>query len=162
MAIQPQINNLNYLMDPTFAKVNRLFVLSFERIKEDNVKKDHRDSFSYYYAPNVEIKDFNVLIDWKSFFELLVKNEEETYEKSIEMSRNNDCAAGNLVDSAYFKEHNRLIAVDLSKKTKVKDTQQINFIEKLERQAHGAIMIFIIEKSEETTLKFLQNSVNFW
>ena len=162
MAIQPQINNLNYLMDPTFAKVNRLFVLSFERIKEDNVKKDHRDSFSYYYAPNIEIKDFNVLIDWKSFFELLVKNEEETYEKIIEMSRNNDCAAGNLVDSAYFKEHNRLIAVDLSKKTKVKDTQQINFIEKLERQAHGAIMFFIIEKSEETTLKFLQNSVNFW
>ena len=92
---------------------------------------------------------------------MLVKNEEETYEKIIEMSRNNDCAAGNLVDSAYFKEHNRLIAVDLSKKTKVKDTQQINFIEKLERQAHGAIMFFIIEKSEETTLKFLQNSVNF-
>ena len=63
MTIQPQINNLNYLIDPTFTKVNRLFVLSFERIKEDNVKKDHRDSFSHYYAPNVEIKDFNVLIE---------------------------------------------------------------------------------------------------
>ena len=63
MTIQPQINNLNYLIDPTFTKVNRLFVLSFERIKEDNVKKDQRDSFSHYYAPNVEIKDFNVLID---------------------------------------------------------------------------------------------------
>ena len=162
MTIQPQINNLNYLIDPTFTKVNRLFVLSFERIKEDNVKKDQRDSFSHYYAPNVEIKDFNVLIDWKSFFELPVKNEEETYEKIIEMSRNNDCAAGNLVDSAYFKEHNRLIAVDLSKQTKVKGQQQINFIEKLERQAHGATMFFIIEKSEETTLKFLRNSVNFW
>ena len=72
MTIQPQINNLNYLIDPTFTKVNRLFVLSFERIKEDNVKKDQRDSFSHYYAPNVEIKDFNVLIDWKRFFELPV------------------------------------------------------------------------------------------
>ena len=42
--------------------------------------------FSYYYLPNVEIKDFNVLIDGKSFFDSPVKNEEEAYEKSIEMS----------------------------------------------------------------------------
>ena len=51
-------------------------------------EKDHRDSFSHYYVPNVEIKDFNVLIDGKSFFDLPVKNEEEAYEKIIEiMSR---------------------------------------------------------------------------
>ena len=37
--------------------------------------------FSHHYVPNVEIKDFNVLIDGKSFFDLKVKNEEETYEK---------------------------------------------------------------------------------
>ena len=29
MTIQPQNNNLNYLIDPTFTNVNRLFVLSF-------------------------------------------------------------------------------------------------------------------------------------
>ena len=45
MSIQNNNNNLNYLIDPTFTKVNRLFVLSFERIEENNVKKDHRDSF---------------------------------------------------------------------------------------------------------------------
>ena len=39
MTIQPQNNNLNYLIDPTFTNVNRLFVLSFERIEEDNIKK---------------------------------------------------------------------------------------------------------------------------
>ena len=60
MTVQSNNNNLNYLIDPTFTKVNRLFVLSFERIEENNVKKDHRDSFSHYYVPNVEIKDFNV------------------------------------------------------------------------------------------------------
>ena len=75
MTFQPQNNNLNYLIDPTFANVNRLFVLSFTR--------DNRDSFSDYYVPNVEIKDFNVLIDGKSFFDLPVKNEEEVYEKII-------------------------------------------------------------------------------
>ena len=78
MTIQNSNNNLNYLIDPTFTKVSRLFVLSFERIEENNAKKDHRDSFSHYCVPNVEIKDFNVLIDGKSFVNLPVKNEEET------------------------------------------------------------------------------------
>ena len=55
MSVQSNNSNLNYLIDPTFIKVNRLFVLSFERIEENNVKKDHRDSFSHYYLANAEI-----------------------------------------------------------------------------------------------------------
>ena len=48
MTIQNNNNsNLNYLIDPTFTNVSRLFVLSYERIEEDNVKKDYRDSFSH-------------------------------------------------------------------------------------------------------------------
>ena len=61
---------------------------------------------------------------------------------------------------AYFKENYRLIAIDLSKQTKLKDPQQISFIEKLENQNHGETMFFILKKSEETTFEFLQNSVN--
>ena len=76
------------------------------------------------------------------------------------MSRNNDYTTGNLLDFAYFKENYRLIAIDLSKQTKVKDLQQISFIGKLESQNNGAKIFFIIEKSEETTLEFLQNSVS--
>ena len=56
MTIQNNNNNLNYLIDPTFTNANRLFVQSFERIEENNVKKDHRDSFSNYYVPKVQIK----------------------------------------------------------------------------------------------------------
>ena len=69
MTIQPQNNNLNYLIDPTFTNVNRLFALSFAR---DNAG-DKRDSFSHYYVPNIEIKDFNVLIGRKNFLDLPVK-----------------------------------------------------------------------------------------
>ena len=58
----------------------------------------------------------------------------------------------------YFKENYKVIAIDLSKQTKLKDPQQINFIGKLENQDHGATMFFIIEKSEETTFNFSQNS----
>ena len=61
---------------------------------------------------------------------------------------------------AYFKENYRLIAIDLSKPTKLKDPQQISFIEKLENQNHGETMFFILKKSEETTFEFLQNSLN--
>ena len=58
-----------------------------------------------------------------------------------------------------FKKNYRLFAIDLSKKTKLKDPQQIHFIGKLENQDHGATMFFIIEKSEETALNFSQSSV---
>ena len=83
--------------------------MSFERIEENNVKKDRRDSFSHYYVSNVEIKDFNVMIDGKSFFDLPVKNKEEAYEKIMSMSRNSDYTTGNLLDFAYFKENYRLL-----------------------------------------------------
>ena len=79
MTHQTKANNLNYLIDPTFNKVNRLFVLSFEN-------EDDATSFSKYYTQKVEIKDFNVLIYGKSFFDVPVKNKEETHEKIIEMS----------------------------------------------------------------------------
>ena len=45
MTIQNNNNNLDYLIDPIFTNVNRLFVLSFERIEEKNIKKDYRDFF---------------------------------------------------------------------------------------------------------------------
>ena len=65
MTIQPQNKNLSYLIDPTFTNViYRLFVLPFAR----NAEGDNRDTFLDYYVPNVEIKDFNDLLDGESFF----------------------------------------------------------------------------------------------
>ena len=79
MTNQTKTNNLNYLVDPAFNKFNRSFVLSFEN-------KDDRTS----YSPKVEIKDFNVLIDGKSFFDVSMRNKEETYAANTEMNKNND------------------------------------------------------------------------
>ena len=64
MSNQTKNNNLNYLIDPTFTNVNRLFVLSFEN--EDDISK--------YYVPKVEIKDFYMLVAGKPFFAIPVKN----------------------------------------------------------------------------------------
>ena len=134
------------------------YLLSFRRIAgENDTTKDYRDSFSHYYVPNVRIKDFNVLIDGKSFFDLPVKNEEEAYKKIIEMSNNNDYTTGDLLDFGYFKKDYKLIAIYLSRQTKLKDPQQISFIGRL-LNTRGATIFFIIETSEETNFNFLQNS----
>ena len=77
----------------------QIIYFSFERIRENNKPKDHRGSFSNYYVPKVEIKDFNVLIDEKRFFDLPVK---EAYKKNNEMCRNNDYVSGNLLGFSCF------------------------------------------------------------
>ena len=107
MSNQTKNNNLNYLIDPTFINVNRLFVLTFEN-------ENGRTSFSKYYVPKFEIKDCNVLIDGKPYLEIPVKNKEEAYEAIIETSKNNDYTTGNLLDYEYFKDHYKLIAIDLN------------------------------------------------
>ena len=149
MSNQNKNNNLNYLTDITFSNVNRLFVLSFQNEDDRN------------YLPSVEIKDYNVLIDENAFFELPIKNIEVTYEKIIQITDHSGYyTRGNLSDYEYFKEHCKLIAIDLSKQIELENKdikQQINFIGNLERDDDGAIMFFIIEKSEETITEFLQN-----
>ena len=57
-----------------------------------------RTTFSRYYTLNVQTKDFNLLYDEKNFFDTLIENKEETFEKIIDVRRNNDYKAGNLLD----------------------------------------------------------------
>ena len=128
------------MIDPTFTNVNRLLVLIFEN-------QDDRTSYSKYYLRKVEIKDFNVLIDGKLFFEIPVKNKEQAYEAIIEMTQNNNYTTGNLLDYEYFKDHYKLISIDLSKQIELENPdlkQQINFTGRLEE--NNATMFFIIEK----------------
>ena len=61
-----QSSYLNHLINPSFQGVNRLFVLSFEN-------ENDRTSHSTYYLPKVEIKDYNVMIDGKNFFDQPIK-----------------------------------------------------------------------------------------
>ena len=114
MSNQTKNNSLNYLIDPTFTNVNRLFVLSFENEAD-------RTSFSKYYVPMVEIKVPNLLINGKPFFDIPVKNKEEAYEQIIEMIRKVDYTSGNLLDYEYFSKHYRLIAIDLTKQIELEN-----------------------------------------
>ena len=60
MSKQTKNNNLNYLIDPTFSKVNRTFVLSFEN-------EDDTTSFPKYYTPKLYTRMFLVFV-----FELIL------------------------------------------------------------------------------------------
>ena len=105
---QTATNNLNFLIDPAFNNVNRLFVLAFPN-------EEDRRSFSKYYTPTVEIKDYNVIVDGEPFYEIPIKSKEETYKAITELIRNDLLRTGNEFNFDYFSEHYKLIAIDLSK-----------------------------------------------
>ena len=88
---QTKSNNLDYMIEPAFRNINRLFVLSFKNGDNDPI----RDCFGKYYMPLVEIKDFNALINNKTFLINLLKSKQEAYGKLVEMSRKDYYTAGN-------------------------------------------------------------------
>ena len=102
--------NLNHLVEPGFQGVNRLFVLAFENDTQ-------RTSHSGYYLPNVEIKNYNVMINGENFFDQPIKSNKVTYEniRKIATGRGDDYTTGCLLDYPYFQDSYKVIAVDLSK-----------------------------------------------
>ena len=82
---------------------------------------------------------------------------EETYQKIIDMGYND----GNVIDFEYFKQHYKLITIDLSKEKELENNvmQQINFIGSLEQ---AATLFVISEHREQTTIDFSENSATIF
>ena len=101
---------LNYLVEPSFQGINRLFVLAFEGDTQ-------RTSHTGYYLPNVEIKDYNITINGENFFDQPIKNNKVIYEniRKIATGQGDDYTTGCLLDYSYFMDTYKTIAVDLSK-----------------------------------------------
>ena len=141
---------LNYLINPSLQGVNRLFVLSFEN-------ENDRTSHSTYYLSKVEIKDCNVMIDGRNFFDQPINSMNKTYEniRKIATSKGDDYTTGCLLDYPYFKGNYKMIAKDLSKQQVLnadpRKIQQINYMANLER-AGNTTMFFIIGQDKETIL----------
>ena len=134
--------NLNYLIEPNFQGVDRLFVLAFENDTQ-------RTSHSGYYLPNVEIKNHNVMINGENVFEQLLKNNKVTYEniRKIATDQGEDYTTGCLLDYPYFKDIYKMIAVDLSKQQALdadpRAIQQINFTANLDRTGNTRIYFIL-------------------
>ena len=96
VTIQAPNPYLDYLIDPSFQGVNRLFVLSFEN--QDDVTVHTK-----YYLPTVEMKDYNVMINGQNFLDQLVKNDLRTYNiRKIAIGHRDDYTFGCLLDYNYF------------------------------------------------------------
>ena len=137
---------LYQLINPSFQEVNRLFVLSF-----DNA--DQRKSHSTYYLPKVETKDYNVMIDSKNFSDQPINSMTKTYEKitKIAAGQGDGYTTGWLFDYSYFKDHYKMIAIDLSKQQALdadpRAIQQINFTANLDKTGNTTTF-FIIEQAK--------------
>ena len=116
-----------------------------------------------YSLPKVELKEFNVMIGGKNFFDQPVKSSMRTNDniQTIATDQGDDYTIGCLVDYNYLKNYYSMIAIDLSKQqalsTNPKAIQQINFTGNLD-QAAGAAMLFIIKEAKQTILDFSQGN----
>ena len=110
-----------------------------------------RTSNKRYFIPNVEIKDYDVMIDGKNFFDQLVKTSNVTYEniRKIATGQGDDYTTGCLLDYIYFKNYYKMITVDLNKEQVLdvdpKAIQQIDFTPNLDRAGNTRIY-FILEE----------------
>ena len=145
------------MVEPCFKGVNRLFDLAFENDTQ-------RTSAKSYYLPNVELKVYNVMINGENVFDQAVKNNKVTYEiiRKIASGQEDDYTTGCLLDYPYFKDINKMIAVDLNKQQALdanpRANQQINFTANLDR-AGNTRFFFILEEAKETKLDFSQGTV---
>ena len=145
--------NLNYIVE----KLNRLFVLAFENDAQ-------RTLHSGYYLPNVEIKDYNIMINEENFFDQPIKNNKVVYEniRKIITGQGDDYKTGCLLDYSYFTDTYKMIAVYLSKQQALdadpRAIQQINFTANLDRAGNTRVY-FILEEAKETILDFSQGTV---
>ena len=145
------------MFESSFKVVYRLFVLAFENDAQ-------RTSHSCYYLPNVQLKDYNVVINGDNFFDQPVKDNKVTYEniRKISTGQEDDYTTDCLLDYPYFKDSYKMIPVDLSKKNELdvnpRATQKINFTENLDRIGNTRIY-FILKEAKETKLDFSQRTV---
>ena len=69
------------------------------------------------YLPNVEIKNYDIIINGENFFDQPIKNNKVTFEniRKVATSQGDDYTTDCLLDYPYFKDSYKMIAVDLSK-----------------------------------------------
>ena len=90
-----------------------------------------------YFLSNVQIKDYNVTIDGKKFFNQPVNSDMKTYDNigKIATDQWDDYTTGSFLDYPYFKDYYKLIAIDISRQQPLdpdpKAKQHINFTKNL-------------------------------
>ena len=126
------------------------------------------NSHQKYFLSRIEIKNYNIEIDGRNFYDQPINNQEtndfiKQYDeiRKISTGQGDDYTTGSLLDFTYFKNNYKLIVADLSKQ-KVLDAdpraiQQIIFTGKA---SEATVIRYVYEKSKETILKFSKGTTN--
>ena len=104
------------------------------------------------------------MIDGRNFFDQPIDSMAKIYEnmRKIATGQGNDYTTGCLLDYPYFKDHYKMIAIDLNKQQALdvdpRAIQQINFTAHFGKNGNTKIL-FIIEDVKETVFEFSQGKV---
>ena len=104
------------------------------------------------------------MIDGRNFFDQPIDSMAKIYEnmRKIATGQGNDYTTGCLLDYPYFKDHYKMIAIDLNKQQALdvdpRAIQQINFTAHFGKNGNTTIL-FIIEDVKETVFEFSQGKV---
>ena len=158
VTVQVQKQYLDFLIDASFQGVNKLFVLSFEN-------NGGRTSYTGYYLPLVEIKNYNVMINGGNFFDHPVKNYLIIYNniRKIAIAQGDDYTTGCLLDYPYFKNCYNIVATYLSKQQALdadpKAIQQTNFTANLDLAGNTTMLL---KKQKKPFQIFCESIVNLF
>ena len=157
VSVEHRNRYFDFVISSSVQGVKRLFVLSFENTSG-------RRSYTRYYLPLVEIKDYNVIIDRRKFFDKQVKYNLMTHDsiRKIATGQGDDYTTGCLLDHHYFNNYYKMLGMNLGKQQALdanpKAILQINFTANL-NQDENTTTLFIIEEVKETMLDFSQGTV---
>ena len=164
----PQKDNMfkRTTLDLSFQGVNKLFAAAYET---DDIERNANteESRRRYYLPWAEIKDYNVLIVGRNFYDQNVNSSIVTYNELLKMTtgRSEDYSTGCLLDYDYYIKDFNIVGIDLSHQAVLdsdpKINQQIEFVYKLP-SGNAAInydLLTILEKEKQTVLIFSEGTV---
>ena len=148
------------LLDSSCQGVKRLFVLAYDNTAGNN--QVPVDSYKKYFLPRVEIKNYNIEIDGRSFYDQRINDSVRQYDeiRKVSTGQGDDYTTGCLLDFAYFENNYRLIAADLSNPKALdadsRAIQEIIFSGKIKATAANTRLVisYILEKSKETIVEF--------
>ena len=145
-------------LDPSFQGVNRLFVMAYNRVDGQPTRNGQRK----YYLPRINLKNYNVIIVGKFFYDNPIESDIEKYKelKKVMIGKGEDYTTGSLLDYNYFY---KLVAVDLSKQKELDaDPRAIQQVEFKYMLGTNSTIYWVLEKSKETILEFYKGTVKVY
>ena len=152
------------LLDLSYERVKRLFVLAYDNTSGDN--QASIDSFKKILSSDSKTENYNIEIDGRNFYKQPINDSVKQYDevRKISTGQGDDYRTGCLLDFAYFEKNYRLIAADLSKQKALdadsRAIQQIIFTGKIKATVANTrvIIYYILEQSKETILEFAKGT----